>query len=382
MSPSALLAVWRGVARSRKVKNVNLHPLIELGRDREVKQAKGFKAVAATLTGEILEAKYLKEVENAPKRHDADKKYLDVKTVRIPTGPQAGKESRHLAMAIGAWTKQNGGELELPGGDKLTVVDALVPLRTAAPDKAKGDDDPNKGVEDMDLLALLPDDRAAVVCLKYLAPDANRGGAGDTPLRTLLEGLAQVAMVDANRDAVRSEILDATGRTTSDEAPALIIAASPRYWEICRKREAQKGAAWIRELERLGREVAPQIGVEVFFYAIELEGETPWSYEEDGPLLANAPDLEPAWEAGAGKLKPKPKSRAKKNDGIPELVEADLSIPPRAYGISETYAAGERIEHVKLGTGVVQGILGKEKILVLFGEDSKLLVHERGKTRA
>ncbi len=361
---------------------MNLHPLIELSREREVKQAKGFKAVAAGLNGENLEVKYQQEVENAPKRHDADKKYLDVKTVRIPTGPQSGKEARHLGLALGAWAKANGASVELPGGDKLEIVDSLVPLRTAAPDKAKGDADPNKGIEDIDLLALLPDDRPAVVCLKYLSPDANRGGAGDTPLRTLLEGLAQVAMVDANREALRAEILDATGRTTNEEAPALIIAASPRYWEICRKREAQKGAAWIRELERIGRELAPQIGVEVFFLAISLEGDPPWTYGEDGPILSSAPDLEPAWESGAGKLKPKPKSRAKKNDGIPEIVEADLSIPPRAYRISESYAPGERIDHKTLGTGVVQGVMGPSKILVMFGEESKLLVHERKKPGA
>jgi len=310
--------------------------LIELARDREVKQAKGFKAVAAELNGEILEAKYQQEVASAPKRHDADKKYLGVRTGRIPTGPQAGKDGRHLGMAIAAWTKANDGVIELPNGDKLEVVDSLVPLRTAAPEKAKGDADPNKGVEDVDLLTLLPDDRVAVVCLKYLAPDASRGGAGDTPLRTLLEGLAQTAMVDANRTALREEIQASTGRATSEEAPALIIAASPRYWEICRKREAQKGAAWIRELERLGREIAPQIGVEVFYYAIDLQGDPPWQYAEDGPILVGAPDMGPAWEAGAGKLKPKPKSRAKKSDSVPTRSRRPSS---RATGSSTRSSA-------------------------------------------
>jgi len=285
-------------------------------------------------------------------------------------------------MAIAAWTNANDGSVELPNGDKLEVIDALVPLRTAAPDKATGDADPNKGVEDVDLLGLLPDDRVAVVCLKYLAPDASRGGAGDTPLRTLLEGLAQAAMVDANREALREEIQESCGRTTSEEAPALIIAASPRYWEICRKREAQKGAAWIRELERLGREVSPQIGVEVFYLSIDLQGDPPWEYAEGGPILGAGPDIGPAWEPGAGKLKPKPKSRAKKSDSIPELVEADLSRPPRAYTITDSFEPGDRIEHTKLGTGVVQGVVGRGKISVLFGEDSKLLVHERGKPSA
>jgi hypothetical protein len=193
----------------------------------------------------------------------------------------------------------------------------------------------------------------------------------------LLAGLAQAAAMDANRLALREEILEATGRTTSDEAPALILAASPRYWEICRKREAQKGAGWIRELERIGREVAEQIGVEVFFLGISLEGDPAWEYQESGPVLSGAPDLEPAWETGAGKLKPKPKSRAKKSDGVVQILEADFSRPPRGYKITDSYEPGDRIEHTTLGAGVVQNAAGQGKIAVLFGEETKLLVHER-----
>jgi hypothetical protein len=354
-----------------------LHPLIELSTDREVKQAKGFKQAAAELNAEKLEALYQQEVANAPHRHEDDKKYLDVKTGRVPSGRQAGKDDRHLALAVSAWARSTGEGIEMPSGDKLEIIDSTVPLRTAAPDRSKADADPNKGVEDIDLLALLHDDRIAVICCKFLAPDATRGGAGDTPLRALLFGLAQTAMCDANREALGAEILEATGRTISAEAPALILAASPKYWELCRKREAQKGAGWIRELERLGREIAEQIGVEVFFVAIELEGNPGWEYGEGGPMLDAAPDLSAAWEIGAGKLKPKPKSRSKKSDPAAELVEADLSREPRNYSISDSYEPGERILHPNLGTGVVQGVVGRGKISVLFGEDAKLMVHER-----
>jgi hypothetical protein len=354
---------------------VTLHPLIELANDREVKQAKGFRAIAASLNGEVLEQKYQAEVANAPKRSEQGKKHLNVKTGRMPSGPQAGKDGRHLALALSAWTKVNGGGIELPNGDKLEIVDSTVPLRTAAPDKSKGDDDPNKGVEDIDLVGLLPDDRLAVIALKFVAPDATRGGAGDTPLRGLLAGLAQCAMTDANREVMRAEIQEATGRTTSEEAPALLLIASSRYWEICRKREAQKGAGWIRELERLGRETAEQIGVEVFFVSVDFDEDPAWDYAEEGPILKGAPDLGSAWESGAGKLKPKPKKR--KINPADEIVEADLSRPPRGYVIFDSYEPGERIEHSKLGTGVVQSVAGTNKIAVLFGEDTKLLVHER-----
>jgi len=351
--------------------------MLDLANDREVKQAKGFRAVAAEQNGEVLEVLFKQEAESAPDRGEKGKKYLGVKTGRIPRGPQAGKDDRHAAMAVGEWMKAGGDPLELPSGPQLTVVDHLVPLRTAAPDKALGESDPNKGVDDIDLLAQLSDNRLAVVRLKYLAPDATRGGAGDTPLRAFLSGLAQTAMVDANRETLGAEVEAATGRPVSEEAPALIIAASPRYWEICRKREAQKGAGWIRELERLGREVATQIGVEVFLLGLEFDEHPAWSYEEQGPLLNGAPRLVAAWEAGAGKLKPKPKARKKSAEEEAKIIEADPSKPARAYSIFESFEPGDQITHPNLGTGVVQALMGRGKISVLFGEDSKLLVHER-----
>ena len=140
---------------------MSLHPLIELSADREVKQAKGFKTVAAQHTGETLERLYQGELESAPKRAEQGKKYLNVRTGRIPSGPQAGKDDRHAAMAIGTWSKLSGEALELPSGLRLEIVDSLVPLRTAAPDRSLGDDDPNKGVEDIDLLGVLSDGRLA-----------------------------------------------------------------------------------------------------------------------------------------------------------------------------------------------------------------------------
>jgi hypothetical protein len=356
---------------------LSLHPLLDLANDREVKQAKGFRAVAADQNGEKLEALYKQEADAAPDRRAKGKKFLGVNTGRIPRAPQAGKDDRHAAMALGGWAKAGGGPVSLSGDLELTIVDHLVPLRTAAPDKAKGDADPNKGVEDLDLLGQLSDGRLAVVRLKYLAPSATRGGAGDTPLRVLLSGLAQTAMVDANRASLGEEVEEATGQPISEEAPALLIVASARYWEICRKREAQKGAGWIREIERLTREVATQIGVEVFIHGLAFEEDPAWSYTEAGPELAGGPVISPAWEAGAGKLKPKPKSRSKKSDDVPALIEADPDRPVRAYSIFESFEPGDQITHPNLGTGVVQGIMGRGKISVLFADEMKLLVHER-----
>jgi hypothetical protein len=360
---------------------LDTHPLIQLANSRDAKQAKGFRQVAEGLTGESLDELYKQEVAAAPKRKEAGKKYFGSHP-KAPTGRRNSKDPEHLAMALlGASRAGGSGEggtegLELPEGGSLTLLDYQVPMATAAVDKSLGDNDPNKGIGKADLLALLPDDRLAVVVVKFVPPSATRGGTGDTPLRALLEGIALTAMVDANRDAIGEEVLEATGRTISAEAPALILLGGSRYWEICRKREAQKGAGWIRELERIGREVPEVTGVEIIYLGIEVEGDPGWEYGDDGPVLNGSPSLAPAWEARAGKLKPKPKPRPKQNEED-LLVEADLSRPPRSYGIRESYEPGDRIDHPTLGMGVVQRIAGVGKIDVLFDEKKSLLVHER-----
>jgi hypothetical protein len=369
---------------------VEPHPLIALANSRDVKQAKGFRQVAEGLTGESLDAQYKQEVADAPRRKQAGKKYFSAHP-RPPTGRRNGKDPEHLAMALVAASSASAapgghaeareaapgiGGLALPEGGTLTLLDYQVPLATAAVDKSLGDTDPNKGIGKVDLLGLMPDDRLAVIVVKFVPPSATRGGTGDTPLRALLEGLAATAMVDANRDAISEEVLAATGRTVSGEAPALILLGGKRYWEICRKREAQKGAGWIREVERIGRELAEVTGVEIVPLGIEVEGDPGWEYGDDGPVLTGAPKLDPAWEARAGKLKPKPKARAKSGEEN-VIIDADLSRPPRRYGIRESYEPGDRIEHPTLGLGVVQSTAGVGKISVLFDDKKSLLVHER-----
>ncbi len=344
---------------------MSLHPLIALVNDRDVKQAKGFRLAAEKLTGASLEADYQTEVRNAPRRADQGLAYLNVRVGRRAKQRQNNRDEKHLAEAIARAARAEGAErLELPSGETLTIVDHGVPIRTAAPDKEKGDADPNADVEDVPLLAVIGDDRLAVVALKFLEPDANRTGAGDTPLRLFLQGLAHAAAVDANREALRQEIAEATGKTIGDEAPAVILAASPQYWTLCRKREAQKGAAWIRELERVAREIGESIGNEG------------WSYDDEGAVLTGPASFDKAWETGAGKLKPKPKAR--KTDPADELVEADFSRPVRPYNVRESFEPGDRIAHKTLGEGVVQGVAGRGKIAVLFGDEKKLLIHERG----
>ncbi len=353
---------------------MQLHPIIELSNDRRVRQAKGFKDAAADLTGEQLAGLYETEVANAPRRAEAGKRYL-VKG-KLPTSRRANKDEEHLSLALRKHCRDSGEGLNLPGLGNLDLLAAQVPLATASVDRSLGDADVNKGVGKIDLLGVGPEDRMVVVKVKFAAPEATRGGTGDTPLRALLDGLAQCAMASANREALASEL--AAGRALSDQPPLLILLASPRYWDLCRKREAQKGAAWIREMERLAREVEEQIGVQVLCQAIALEGSPGWEYGEEGPVLAAAPQLSVAWEARAGVVKPKAKPRPKTQDvAHDEIVEADLSRPIRAYLLTESYSAGDRISHPTLGSGVVQGSAGVGKVRVLFDGRKALLVHQR-----
>jgi hypothetical protein len=156
----------------------------------------------------------------------------------------------------------------------------------------------------------------------------------------------------------------------------MILLASAQYWRLCRKREAQKGAAWIKEHERLAREIEEEIGVRVHFVSLELSGNPGWEYGDDSmPVLEREPVLSRSWEPGAGRLKPKPRPKSSA-DEMP-TVEADLTRSVRSYALTEVYTAGDRIDHPTLGSGVVQGEAGPGKINVLFGERKSLLVHGR-----
>lgn len=356
------------------------HPLIERASQKEVRQAKGFREAAAAMTGEALLADYEAERSGAPRRREAGKKHLANANKRLSAERKAGRDSEHAALALVQHRRAAENGLMLPEDEGLfDALHAGVVLKSAPADKSLGVDDPNYGIDRADLMGIGPEDRLAVVCLRYLAPDAGRVGTGDTPLRALLEGLAQAAVVEANRDALVEELSPLTDRPIGDAKPTLMLLGSPRYWELCRKREAQRGAAWIKELERLAKEIDEQLGMAVRFLSLRVSGNPGWSYQEGGPVFEGQPRLIPAWEHGAGRVKPKPKARARRSSVQPAdlPVEADLSRPVRGYALTEHYTAGDRIEHPTLGLGVVQGLAGSGKIRVLFDERKSVLVHDR-----
>jgi len=357
---------------------VSLHPIVDLAGNQEVRKAAGFRAAAAELTGAVLAGHYGKEIENAPRRHDAGKKYLVAYNSRLAGSRKPRRDAEHLALALTEYSRRTGESLALPeDAGHVDFVHAQIPVRSAAPDKSLGENDPNAGLLPIDLLGVGPEDRLVVARVKYVAPSAGRTGTGETPLRALLEGLAATALAAANQAALSQEVAEKIGHQFADGPPQLLLLGSPRYWELCRRREAQKGAAWIQQLERLAKEVGEACGVDVLFLGCKLAGDPGWGYPEGAPVLDEPPRLLAAWEYGAGRVRPKPKPRPKLSSPATVLVEADLSRPVRPYVFTDSYEAGDRVEHSTLGTGVVQGVAGPGKISVLFGDKRSVLVHER-----
>ncbi|HKA14248.1 MAG TPA: hypothetical protein VKH41_04460 [Myxococcota bacterium] len=348
------------------------HPLVALANDKAVRQSAEFRDAAAMLSKERLAEIYGAECAAAPSVHGAGRTYFVDRSGKPPTERRKNRDEEHLGAAL--VRAAGGAGLELPdGAGRIHLLDYQVRAKIGPVDEPA-----TKGIARFDLLGIDAGDRLAVIQMRYLEPEATRCRIGDTPLRVLLEGLTYCAIADANRAPLAQEIGERFGRNVADGPPRLIVLASPRYWELCRKRSTQKGAAWIRELERISAESPDAIGVAVQYLALRLDGSPGWTYATDGPVLSGHARLLPAWEPSAGRVRPKPKPRPRmRTEPAPQIVEGDLSRPVRAYNVSDSYRAGDRIIHPKLGTGVVQGIAGPGKIRVLFDERHSVLVHER-----
>ncbi len=351
------------------------HPLLDLAADPKVRRAADFRAVAEGITGADLARAFEVEVRSAPHRHEGGRKHFVAYSKRLAAERKPERDGEHLSIALVDHCRRSGAGLALPeSGATLDAVAAQVALQATgeAADGAKRVD-----VGRIDLLGLGSGDRLAIAQVRYLAPSATRAGTGDTPLAAALEALARAAVASANRAELASEIAEVGGRVVSEEPPLVAVLGSPRYWELCRRREAQKGAAWIHQLERIARELEEASGISLLFLACRVEGDPGWGYPEGSPVLDAPPRVLPAWEVSAGRVRPKTPSRPKPGAPVEVRVEADLSRPIRDYAASERYHSGDRVSHAKLGLGVVQGIVGPCKMAVLFDERKVVLVQDR-----
>jgi len=338
------------------------HPLFDLAADPRVRRASDFRALAASLKGAELGLAFEQEVRSAAGAPESGRKHFVAYNRRLAAERRPARDGEHLSLALLEYCRRSGHGMALPDGKgSFDPVAAQVALPAGR----------------IDLLGLGPGEQLALARIRYLPPGAARAGTGDTPLEAALEALARAAAASACREALADEIAEACGRSVGDAPPLVAVLGSPRYWDLCRRREAQKGAAWIHELERLARELEEASGIRLLFLACPLEGDPGWSYPEGAPVLDSAPRLVPAWEASAGRVRPKAPPRPKPGAPVEVRVEADLARPIRGYAASERYAAGDRISHPKLGLGVVQGQAGAGKISVLFEDRKVVLVHGR-----
>ncbi|MBM4381932.1 MAG: hypothetical protein FJ091_01060 [Deltaproteobacteria bacterium] len=357
------------------------HPLLERAQSAEVRNAKGFKAVAAAMTGESVAADWAAERDGAPRRAESGRKHLVAANKKLAAERKPARDSEHLALALVTRASEGGAALELPEGGAFTALHAGAVLKSAQPDPAAGTEDSNWGAEPIDLLGVGADGRITVAVVRWLAPSATRVQTGDTPLRALLDGLAWTAGVEANRESLTAELAEKTSTAISAAPPALLLIGSYRWWELSRKREAQKGAAWIKELERLAREIGAKLDIPIRYLTLRTPGDPGFSHDTGAPRLDGDPRFEPAFELGADKVRPKaaPSARKKKAAGpaAPVKIEADLSRPVRSYVSSEHFAAGDRVQHAALGLGVVQGSAGLGKVRIQFESREAVLVHDR-----
>lgn len=232
-----------------------------------VRQSRGFREAAAGLTGEALNSDYEGEERNAPRRAEAGKKFC-------PTRSKAPKRAKDEELLLAALCRRHGDDaaLERPegaagaDGGSIALVEYLLPLQAKAADR-KASDDANEGVGKVALLGVAENGRLVVFDLKYVEAEARRTRTGDTPLRSLLQTLAHCAIVHANREAIAAELQERTTRSINLELrPELIVLGTPRYWELCRKREAQKGAVWIQQMDRLAGEITEAVATPRLLY--------------------------------------------------------------------------------------------------------------------
>lgn len=91
-----------------------------------------------------------------------------------------------------------------------------------------------------------------------------------------------------------------------------------------------------------------------------------------GGTTATSTPRKRATKAGTATTRARGQSQANE-----PLVKADPKRPVRTYAINETFCVGDRIDHSKFGSGVVELVVGPGKIQVFFPTGRRVMAHER-----
>jgi hypothetical protein len=357
--------------------------LIELANDAGVKAPASFREAADALSGQQIADLYQQERDAA-----AEEVSADIQHFLGHDGTIVGEsviDEKELAIAIFNQCQEDEVPLVLPDAvapsdpddvddegvppTRIDLLDYAVPTTTLAPRKIKAR---HRVISALDLIGLTANDRLAVARTRLMPP---RSTKGDTPLRALLEGLAQCAVAEANRGTLSAQIAERTERTLSGEAPHLVVLANNRYWEIYRRRSLKSAGPWMEAMRRVAGEIEQALGIAVSFASIKLYGDPPWRIRQGKPVLAADPVIRNGLDPVGTELRPK--SKARTADKEAPIVEANLERMPVPYSVRDSYLPGDRISHPKLGEGVVQKALGPNKVEIRFGDESRVLVQGR-----
>jgi hypothetical protein len=358
--------------------------LIDLANEAGVKTPASFREAADSLTGQQLADLYAQERATAAEEVSGEIQHLVGHDGTIDGEPAV--DDKELAIAILNQCRHDEVPLVLADGvapsdpddvddqgipaTRIDLIDYAVPVTTLAPSKIKAK---HRVLSALDLIGLTADERLAVARVRLMPPKSTKG---DTPLRALLEGLAQCAVAEAYRTSLSEQIAKSTERSIVSDPPRLLVLANNRYWEIYRRRSLKSAGPWMAALRRVGGEIEQSLGIPVTFASIKLYGDPPWRVRQGQPLLASDPVIRNGLDPVGSELKSKSKSRgAGKDDAI---VEANLERMPVPYSVRDSYLPGDRISHPKLGEGVVQKALGPNKVEIRFGDESRVLVQGRG----
>ena len=362
------------------------HPLIELANDASTKAVGSFRQAAEALTGAQLADMYRQEKEAAAAEVRPDVTHfvghdgsidgdivIDEKELAIALLNQCELDQVTLKLLDGvAPVDPEDVDDEGVPATEVSLLDYAVPVTGLAKRKIKAR---YRVISTLDLLGLSNTERLVVARCRMMPPKSTKG---DTPLRALLEGLAQCAVAEAWRDSLSAQIGEKFERTVAAGPPLLIVLANNRYWEIYRRRSLKSAGAWMEAMRNLAAEVESALGIPVTFASLKLYGDPPWRLRQDKLILDSDPTIRDGLAPVGDELRPKSKQRASAV-AEQELVEPDLSRPPMPYSVRELYYPGDRISHPKLGEGVVQRQLGPNKAEVLFADgESKVLVMGRG----
>jgi hypothetical protein len=145
------------------------------------------------------------------------------------------------------------------------------------------------------------------------------------------------------------------GRAYFAEPPASALAQLVRYTSAARYARARSG---FKPINR--DDTGQQKDDDVRRYA-----RVAWE-RHDGPIRRYIETCAPDWAARWSKSRAQAESR-----------ERALEAPAKPYSIRTAFTKGDVIAHPTLGTGLVEDLVGADKIRVRFGKQDKILVHNR-----